>query len=78
MKNDKNWHFAQIYSTRLLIQYCLIYLLFGCIGLFVSMNKTIAIVLAITSLVAFLGLMTYKTEQALKKFEKNENNNRNE
>lgn len=77
MKNQTNWDFAQVYSTKLLIQYNFIYLLIGCLGLFIEMSEMIGIILSIASLILCLGLMIYKTEKALKQFEQHENNNRN-
>lgn len=77
MKSQINWDFAQVYSTKLLIQYNFIYLIIGCLGLFIEMREMIGIIISIASLILCLGLMIYKTEKALKQFEQHENNNRN-
>lgn len=77
MKNDRNWQFAQTYSTKILMLSSFIYLLIGLIGLVIEIKETIATTISIATLVACLGLTIYKTEQALKQFEKNEENNRN-
>lgn len=77
MKNDRNWQFAQVYSTKILMLSSFIYLLIGLIGLAIELNEITATTISIATLVICLGLTIYKTEQALKQFEKNEENNRN-
>ena len=68
MKNQETWDFSQKYSSKKMMNYGLILMMFSLIGLFdiLSISKT-HVFLAIVIILIFSGLMIVEVELAIKK-----------
>tara|TARA_B100000965_G_scaffold352176_1_gene327227 strand:+ start:649 stop:1017 length:369 start_codon:yes stop_codon:yes gene_type:complete len=76
MKSEKNWNFAQRYSTKKMLKSTLLLAIFGLLGLFINWNENLEVAIGISSMTFALFYPIYLTEQALKKLE-NEDNHSN-
>lgn len=77
MKNQKNWEFAQSFSTIQFLKSTLILIVVSIVGLYIELEETTDLTLAFVFLAAAICYPIYKTEKALKEIEQHEKDNSN-
>lgn len=66
MKSQKRWDFAQKYSARGMIQAGFLMIPAGLLGGWLPLKPVVAAFLSIPVILAFYGVLIYRTEKALK------------
>ena len=66
MRTQKSWDFAQLYSSKLMMQLGLLYVLVGSIGFIYKPSETIAAIIAIALLIVIAAIVIVKVERRLK------------
>ena len=67
MSDQKKWDFAQVYSTKLMMKYSILYTLTAVFGIiFSEINLYIQLVLAIVIMIVFMFIPIMITEKKLK------------
>ncbi len=67
MRDQKSWDFAQLYSSKLMMQLGLLYVLVGLIGFIYKSNEIIVAITAIALLIVIAAIIIVKVEKKLKK-----------
>lgn len=65
MRDQKSWDFAQIYSSKLMMQFGLLYLIVGIIGFIYKPNEGIVAITAIALLIVIVAIIIVKVEKRL-------------
>lgn len=65
MRDQKSWDFAQIYSSKLMMQFGLLYLIVGIIGFIYKPNDAIVAITAIALLIVIVAIIIVKVEKRL-------------
>lgn len=66
MRDQKSWDFAQLYSSKLMMQFGLLYAFIGLIGFIYKPNETIVAIITITLLIAIAAIIIVIVERKLK------------
>ncbi|NLZ95640.1 MAG: SdpI family protein [Bacteroidales bacterium] len=66
MRNQNSWNFAQLYSSKLMMQLGLLYALIGLIGFIYKPSETIIAITAIALLIIIAAIIIVKVEKKLK------------
>ena len=72
MKNQKRWDFAQIYSSKLMLSFGLILILFSVLGLLISVNESRGVIISTIIIFSAVAILIYRTEKAIKQKFKND------
>lgn len=70
LKNEENWNFAQPYSAKELMKSGVVFTLLAVVAPFTKLEHPMSLIIALGLLFIFAGYPIYKTERALKAFEK--------
>lgn len=66
MKDQKSWDFAQLYSSKLMMQLGVLYALIGLIGFIYKPTESIVAITAIALLIVMATIIIVKVEKKLK------------
>jgi len=73
MKDVKSWRFAQKYSSKIMIQAGVLFMLIALIGFFLRVGNGLSAFIILVELAVACFFMIWKTENELKKIENEEN-----
>ena len=72
MKNKERWNFAQLYSSKLMINLGLLLALSSVLGLFIKFNQGMNVIIGLGMMFIIVIILFIKTEKAIKTKFKNE------
>ncbi|WP_448607436.1 SdpI family protein [Paenimyroides ceti] len=67
MKNQKNWDFAQKYSTKFMLLLSIVFLLIATINIILSVPEPVRMIIEFIVLLSGIGCMFWKVEKEIKK-----------